>query len=84
MRTSGQILDDDSFTQTPWRAIPMQTIQQIVHDIADHLPEQATWDDVMYTVYVRQKIEEGLKDIEEGRTISHEDAVQELLGNSKT
>lgn len=61
----------------------MQTMQQIVHDIADHLPEQATWDDVMYTVYVRQKIEEGLKDAEEGRTVSHEDAMQELLGNWK-
>lgn len=58
----------------------MQTLQQIVHDIADHLPEQATWDDVMYTVYVRQKIEEGLKDSEEGRTVSHEEAIQELLG----
>jgi len=63
--------------------LPVQTIQQIVHDIADHLPEQATWDDVLYTVYVRQKIEEGLKDIEEDRTVSHEEAVQELLGKSK-
>jgi predicted transcriptional regulator len=61
----------------------MQTMKQIVHDIADHLPEQATWDDVMYTFYVRQKIEEGLKDIEEGRTVSHEDAMKELLGNWK-
>jgi predicted transcriptional regulator len=61
----------------------MQTMQQIVHDIADKLPAQATWDDVMYTVYVRQKIEEGLQDIEEGRTVSHEDAMQELLGNLK-
>lgn len=37
----------------------------------------------MYTFYVRQKIEEGLKDIEEGRTVSHEDAMKELLGNWK-
>lgn len=61
----------------------MQTLKQIVHDIADHLPEQATWDDVMYTLYVRQKIEEGLKNIEDGHTVSHEDAMQELLGNLK-
>ncbi len=60
----------------------MQTMQQIVHNIADHLPEKATWDDVMHTVYVRQKIEEGLKDIEEGRTVSHEDAKKELLGGN--
>lgn len=61
----------------------MQTIKQIVHDIADHLPEQATWDDVMYTLYVRQKIEEGMKDVEEGRTFSHEDAMKQLMGDKQ-
>jgi predicted transcriptional regulator len=59
----------------------MQTMKQIIHDIADHLPEQASWDDVMYTLYVRQKIEEGLADIAEGRVVSHEEAKRQLLGN---
>lgn len=35
----------------------MQTVKQIVHDIADHLPDQASFNDVMYTLYVRQKLE---------------------------
>lgn len=60
----------------------MTTVKQILHDIADQLPEQATFDDAMYTLYVRQKIEEGLKDIEEGRVVSHEEAKRRLLGNS--
>lgn len=60
----------------------MRTVKQIILDVADHLPEQATWDDAMYTFYVRQKIEEGLKDIEEGRVVSHEEAKRQLLGNS--
>lgn len=60
----------------------MPTIKQIMLDIADHLPEQATFDDAIYTFYVRQKIEEGLKDIEEGRVVSHEEAKRRLLGNS--
>ena len=38
----------------------MQTVKQIVHDIADHLPEQATLDDAMYALYVRQKLERSL------------------------
>lgn len=59
----------------------MQTVKQIVHDVASLLPEQATWDDVMYTLYVRQKIEEGLTDIQEGRVVSHEEAKRQLLGN---
>lgn len=37
------------------------------------LPEQATWDDLMYEIYVRQKIDEGLKAADEGRVLSHEE-----------
>ena len=59
----------------------MQNVKKIVHELAERLPEQATWDDVIYTMYVRQKIEEGLKDVEEGRVVSHEDAKRRLLGN---
>ena len=58
----------------------MQTIKQIVHDIADHLPEQATFDDALYALYVRQKLEEGLRDLDEGRTYTQEEVEQRLLG----
>ena len=37
------------------------------------LPEQATWDDLMYEIYVRQKVEEGIKAADEGRVVSHEE-----------
>ena len=33
------------------------------------LPENATWDDLMYEIYVRQAIEAGIEDSEAGRTI---------------
>jgi hypothetical protein len=35
------------------------------------LPESSTWDDLMYRIYVRQKIEAGLSDIRSGRVHSH-------------
>ena len=35
------------------------------------LPAKATWDDVMYQIYVRQKIEAGLSDLTANRTHSH-------------
>lgn len=57
----------------------MQTIKQTAHELIDHLPDQATWDDVMYSLYVRQKIEEGLKDVEAGRVVTHEEAKRRLL-----
>ena len=37
--------------------------------LAEHLPEDATWEDLQYEVYVRQAIEAGLKDLREGRTV---------------
>jgi hypothetical protein len=59
----------------------MANAKQIMHELADKLPEQATLDDAMYTLYVRQKIEDGLKDIAEGRVVSHADAKRRLLGD---
>lgn len=35
------------------------------------LSESSTWDDLMYRIYVRQKIEAGLSDIRSGRVHSH-------------
>lgn len=35
------------------------------------LPESSTWDDLMYRIYVRQKIEAGLSDMRNGRVHSH-------------
>jgi predicted transcriptional regulator len=58
----------------------MQTVKQIVHDIADHLPEQATFDDAMHALYVRQKLEEGLRDLDQGRTYTQDEVEQKLLG----
>jgi len=44
------------------------------------LPEEVSWDEIMYKIYVKRKIEEGLKAAEEGRTVSHEE-VKELFGH---
>ena len=46
--------------------------------IAEQLPADATWDDVVYQVYVHQSIEAGLKDCQEGRTISVEEVRRRL------
>ena len=34
----------------------MQTMKQIVCDTVNHLPEQATFDDPIYALYVRKKL----------------------------
>ncbi|MGH7859996.1 MAG: hypothetical protein ACREQY_21930 [Candidatus Binatia bacterium] len=51
----------------------MGSVKEEVHKLAEKLPSDATWDQVMYEVYVRQKIEEGERAIAEGRTVPHEE-----------
>jgi len=48
-------------------------LKKEVENLLKDLPEDANWDDVMYKIYVRQSIEQGLRDSEEGRVISHEE-----------
>jgi hypothetical protein len=38
------------------------------HRIIDRLPPNATWDDLMREIYVREAIERGLADSKAGRT----------------
>ena len=49
--------------------------------LVDQLPDNATWDDLMHEIYVRQSIEDGLADSRAGRTTSVE-AVREQFGLS--
>ncbi|ACL73056.1 conserved hypothetical protein [Thioalkalivibrio sulfidiphilus HL-EbGr7] len=51
----------------------MQTVKDIVHDVADHLPEQAILDDAMHALYVRQKLARSLEAAERGELTSQED-----------
>lgn len=38
------------------------------HRIIDRMPPNATWDDLMREIYVREAVERGLADSKEGRT----------------
>lgn len=49
------------------------SVKDEVLKLAAKLPLDVTWDQVMYEIYVRQKIEEGERAVAEGRTTSHED-----------
>ena len=43
-------------------------IKDEAHRLVENLQPNATWDDLMYEIYVRQAIERGLADSEAGRT----------------
>lgn len=61
----------------------MATPKEAARQLIDQLPDQATWDDIMYELYVKQKIEAGLKAVEEGRTIPHEEMRRRLLAKKR-
>jgi len=41
--------------------------------LIQELPDECTLSDIMAELYFKQKVEQGLKDIEEGRVVSHRD-----------
>ncbi|NCO83971.1 MAG: hypothetical protein COZ31_01285 [Nitrospirae bacterium CG_4_10_14_3_um_filter_44_29] len=56
----------------------MQTVKQEVSNLLNRLPEDCSLEDVQYHLYVLQKIERGLKDVEEGRVYSQEEVEKKM------
>lgn len=54
-------------------------VKSDAHRLIDALPHDATWDDVMYHIYVRQCIEAGLEDADAGRIVDL-DQVRQSFG----
>ncbi len=48
-------------------------IKKEAYRILEGLPEKATWNDLMHQIYIRQTIEAGIKDSDEGKTIDVKD-----------
>lgn len=51
----------------------MSQAKEAAIKIINNLPDQATWDDIMYQLYVKKKIELSLKAAEDGKVYSHEE-----------
>lgn len=48
-------------------------LKQEAHKLVDQLPENATWEDLMYEAYVRQAILEGMDAADRGEFASEEE-----------
>ncbi|GIV04401.1 MAG: hypothetical protein KatS3mg042_0724 [Rhodothermaceae bacterium] len=46
--------------------------------LIERLDEDVTFEDIIYELYFLQKVERGLKDVKEGRTVSHEEVRKEF------
>ena len=58
----------------------MSIAKEEAKKLIDRLPDHATWDDIMYELYVKKKLAVALKAAEEGHVISHNE-VKNICSN---
>jgi predicted transcriptional regulator len=57
----------------------MNSAKEEVRKLLDTVPDGATFEDIQYHIYVRQKIAAGLADVEAGRVVDQEEA-ERIMG----
>jgi predicted transcriptional regulator len=70
--------DSEEFLASGGSMDPARNLKEEAHRLVDQLPANASWDDLMYEVYVRQAVEAGLADADAGRVVTHEEALAQL------
>jgi hypothetical protein len=55
------------------RSNTMQTAKEEILEILKQVPDNSTLEEIQYHLYVRQKINRGIKDVEEGRIITQDE-----------
>jgi predicted transcriptional regulator len=58
----------------------MSIVKEEAKKLVESLPDDATWDDLMYQIYVRTKIEEGLAADEAGDVVPQEEVEKRFAG----
>ncbi len=58
----------------------MATIKEEAQKVIQKLPDEASWDDVMYEIYVRKKIDAGIHAADAGKLIPHDQVKKRFLG----
>ena len=58
--------------------MPTATIRDDARRLVEQLPDDATWEDLLYQIYVRQSIEAGLEDCRNGRLVPVEEVRRRL------
>jgi hypothetical protein len=52
----------------------MATIKDEIKRMIDSLPDDATWEDVQHSIYVRQRIERGQREAADGKIVDQDSA----------
>lgn len=57
----------------------MSKLKEEARKLIDKLPDTATWDDIMYEFYVKSKIDAGVRAVQDGDVLSHEEVQAKFL-----
>lgn len=60
----------------------MQAAKQEALNIIDRMPEDSDMDEIMYRLYVLDKIRKGQEAVEQGKTITNEELKREIDSRS--
>lgn len=58
-------------------------IKDEARKLVDELPDDATWEELEYKIYVRRKIEGGLSSLEKGESLSTEEVREQFKSAKK-
>ncbi len=64
---------------TTTEGIELKTPVAAAMEVLAAIPQDSTWDAVMYHLDVRQKLERALVEADEGKFIDHDELFEELL-----
>ena len=56
----------------------MSGVKEEALKLIDGLPEEISWEDIIYQMYVRKKIDKGIEAADQGRIMAHEEVKRQF------
>lgn len=72
--------DSESVQANKETILFMLNAKEEVQQLLNILPENVSFDDIQYHIYVRQKIDRGIEDVRDGNTVSEKEFDKRILG----
>ena len=57
----------------------MGAVKEEAVRLIENLPETTSWDDIIYQMYVRKKVEKGIKAAEAGQVVTHDEVKKKFI-----
>jgi predicted transcriptional regulator len=55
-----------------------ETQKEAALKLIENLPDDASLEDIMYELYFRARVERGLREVEDEKTVSHDEVMRDI------